>query len=341
MRNLWILLACCAGLVSWPAAGNAQSTSSSCATIGGLASASPATLDSIGHRAATSEHYALAYCALKRLDALEPPHPGIAYDLAVSAMETGHFAESTRYFARAERDAERDSTHDRWAAAAWMDGYGRVAFGDTAGARAVRARMLAVDPMHPGITGIDNYLAHFARAFADARRPMVDRIKRDVRSVGSYAHIGDAFLAAGMLDSARIAYERALALDSTARVGLTGHAVTTSLAAVALAQHRNDEAARLLRRSEDRVRWALADGRDSQVYPYDMAAIAALRGDTAAALSWLSRALDQGWRKVAFMRFDPLLASLHGSSAFARLVARDDSLSAVERKNAAVFAARP
>ena len=41
--------------------------------------------------------------------------------------------------------------------------------------------------------------------------PMRDRINRGVRTSGSYAHIGDAFLAAGMLDSARLAFEQALA----------------------------------------------------------------------------------------------------------------------------------
>jgi hypothetical protein len=71
-----------------------------------------------------------------------------------------------------------------------------------------------------------------------------------------------------------------------------------------------------------------------------MAAVCALRGDTAAALSWLDRAIDQGWRKAAFTRFDPLLASLHKSPTFARLVARDDSLSAVERRRAEPPAAR-
>jgi tetratricopeptide (TPR) repeat protein len=291
-------------------------------------------LDSIGHRAATTEHYALAYCVLKRLDAIDPKRKGIAYDLAIASMETGHFAESTRYFARAEAEAAADGTRDQWLQAAWMDGYGRVAFGDTAGARVMIARMKAVDSMHAGVAGVESYLAHFARRFDEARRPMLDRLSRGVRPPSSYAHIGDAFLAEGMVDSARVAFERALALDTAASLGLTGHAVSTSLAAVALAQGRRDEAAGLLRRSETRVRRALADGRDSQVYPYDMAAIFALRGDTASALTWLSRAIDQGWRKVAFTRFDPLLTSLHGSRGFERLLARDDSLSAAERRAA-------
>ena len=352
MQGLRTRLAYCACLATWPVALAAQAREATCVSIDSITSASAARLESIGHQAASTEHYLVAYCALKRLDDIEPTRAGIAYDLAVAAMETGHFGESTRYFARAEQEAAKDATTDRWSLAMWLDGYGRVAFGDTLGARAVRDRLSSVDPAAPGVTGIDTYLAHFARRFDDARRPMRDRIDHGVRTAGSnplgsdvysrsYAHIGDAFLAAGMLDSARAAYEKALALDTTASVGLTGHTVTTSLASIALAQGRSDEATRLLRRSEDRVRRALEDRRDSQVYPYDMAAIFALRGDTAAALSWLARALDQGWRKAAFTRFDPLLASLHGSPAFARLVARDDSLSAAERRTSWTPAQQP
>jgi tetratricopeptide (TPR) repeat protein len=341
MQRLTIAFACCARLALLPAAIVAQPRSVSCTTADSIAAGSVAKLDSIGRRAAETEHYSLGYCMLKRLDAIEPTRLGISYDLAIAAFETGHFAEATHFFARAEREAAGDSTHDRWSLAAWMDGYARVSFGDTAGARAIRARLLSVDPMAPGVTGIESYLAHFERRFADARRPMQDRVNRGMRLVTSYGHIGDAYLAAGMLDSARTAYEQALALDTTASLGVTGHAVTTLLAAIALAQGRRDDAARLLRRSEARVQRALADGRDSQVYPYDMAAISALRGDTAAALSWLDRAIDNGWRKSAFTRFDPLLVSLHDSPKFARIMARDDSLSSAERRRAERVVIRP
>jgi tetratricopeptide (TPR) repeat protein len=339
VQRLALSLLCCSWLGGWSATTAAQPKSTTCATGGSITAATK--LDSIGHSAATTEHYALAYCVLKRLDAIQRKRPGISYDLAIASMETGRFAESTVYFTRAENEAANDSTHDRWSLAAWMDGYARVAFGDTAGARAVRARMLEVDPLHAGVGGIESYLAHFDRRFDDARRPMIDRLNRDVRPAFDYGHIGDAFLAAGMLDSARAVFEKALALDSAAALGVTGHAVTTSLAAISLAQGRSDEATRLLRRSEERVRRALADGRDSQVYFYDMAAICALRGDTAAAMTWLDRALDHGWRKVAFTRFDPLLVSLHGSPRFARQLERDDSLSASERRKARRMAATP
>ena len=341
MRRLTIRLTCFALLYGGPATIVAQPSRSRCTPADSIAATAKTKLDSIGHRAATTEQYWLAYCILKRLDAGEPMRKGIAYDLAISSMETGHFAESTRYFARAEEEAAADSTHDRWSLAAWMDGYGRVAFGDAAGARDMRARLLSVDPTHPGVTGIETYLAHFERRFDDARRPMLDRVARGLRVPVSLAHIGDAFFAAGMLDSARAAYGRALALDTAVAVGLTGHAVSTSMAGVALAQGHRDEAARLLLRSESRVRRALADGRDSQGYPYDMAAICALRGDTVAALSWLERAIDQGWREVAFTRFDPLLASRHSSPAFARLIARAASLSTVERRRADAMLPRP
>src|SRR5215467_14434153 len=165
VERLRIQFACCACLGTWPIAIAAQSSGPACAAIDSIGSAPVPRLESIGHQAATTEHYFVAYCALKRLDGITPAHTGIAYDLAVAAMETGRFGESTLYFARAEQEASKDATTDRWSLAMWMDGYGRVAFGDTSGARAVRDHVSSVDPTHPAVTGIDTYLAHFARRF--------------------------------------------------------------------------------------------------------------------------------------------------------------------------------
>src|SRR5262249_11388774 len=157
---------------AWPVTLAAQPRASACPTIDSIGSAPVPKLESIGHQAASTEHYLVAYCALKRLDGIEPTRKGIAYDLAVAAMETRHLGAPPRYVARAEQEAAKDATTGRWSLAMWMDGYGRVAFGDTSGARAVRDRIVSVDPAHPAVTGIDTYLAHFARRFDDARRPM-------------------------------------------------------------------------------------------------------------------------------------------------------------------------
>jgi tetratricopeptide (TPR) repeat protein len=52
------------------------------------------------------------------------------------------------------------------------------------------------------------------------------------------------------------------------------------------------------------------------------AAIHALRGDAVAALDWLERAYDAGWRDARTFAHDPLLASISREPRFARLLTR-------------------
>jgi hypothetical protein len=83
------------------------------------------------------------------------------------------------------------------------------------------------------------------------------------------------------------------------------------------------EARRHLERSELQDRRSLAEGDDGPMPRYDLAAVHAVRGETAEGLGWLRRALDAGWRPHRLAARDPLLRNLHGASGFERLIEED------------------
>ena len=64
------------------------------------------------------------------------------------------------------------------------------------------------------------------------------------------------------------------------------------------------------------------------------AAIHALRGESVAALDWLERAYDAGWRDARTLAHDPLLASISREPRFARLVSRIEADVATMRARA-------
>ena len=67
---------------------------------------------------------------------------------------------------------------------------------------------------------------------------------------------------------------------------------------------------------------AIDDGVEWAIPFLQNAAIHALRGESAAALDWLDRAYDAGWRDARTSALDPLLASIRREPRFARLLSR-------------------
>ncbi len=67
---------------------------------------------------------------------------------------------------------------------------------------------------------------------------------------------------------------------------------------------------------------AIDDGVEWAIPFLQNAAIHALRGESAAALDWLDRAYDAGWRDARTSALDPLLASMRREPRFARLLSR-------------------
>jgi TolB-like protein/tetratricopeptide (TPR) repeat protein len=69
----------------------------------------------------------------------------------------------------------------------------------------------------------------------------------------------------------------------------------------------------------------LARGHDNPDRPMEIAAIHAVRGETAAALEWLERGYEAGWRDYRITRRDPFFAGLREEPRFRGLLARMES----------------
>jgi TolB-like protein len=69
----------------------------------------------------------------------------------------------------------------------------------------------------------------------------------------------------------------------------------------------------------------LARGHDNPDRPMEIAAIHAVRGETAAALEWLERAYEAGWRDYRVTRRDPFFVGLKEEPRFRALLARMES----------------
>ncbi len=69
-------------------------------------------------------------------------------------------------------------------------------------------------------------------------------------------------------------------------------------------------------------RQALAAGDELFGIPYEVAAIAAVRGSTEEALDWLERAYEAGLRQAALVELDPMLDALRDEPRFEELIAR-------------------
>jgi serine/threonine-protein kinase len=69
----------------------------------------------------------------------------------------------------------------------------------------------------------------------------------------------------------------------------------------------------------------LAEGHDNPDRPLEIAAIHAIRGDTAAALDWLDRGYEAGWRDYRNTRRNPFFTGLRTEPRFHALLARMES----------------
>jgi tetratricopeptide (TPR) repeat protein len=93
----------------------------------------------------------------------------------------------------------------------------------------------------------------------------------------------------------------------------------------AYALHKRGESARsklLASEAERYTRERIAAGDDTPFQRIELAAVAALRGEADAALEWLERAFEAGYRDYGFLERDPIFRPLANDARFGRVLDR-------------------
>ena len=106
------------------------------------------------------------------------------------------------------------------------------------------------------------------------------------------------------------------------RLFLTGRTLRTTYSHTLLTAGLGERAESLFDESVTFNRQALAEGDESYAIPYELAAIAAVRGSTDEALDWLERAYEAGLRHTVAVERDPMLDALREEPRLVELVAR-------------------
>jgi hypothetical protein len=93
----------------------------------------------------------------------------------------------------------------------------------------------------------------------------------------------------------------------------------------AYALHKRGDSARsklLAAEAERYARERIAAGDDTSDHRVELAAAAALRGEATAAVEWLERAFEAGYRDYGFLELDPLFRPLASDARFVRVLDR-------------------
>lgn len=275
-----------------------------------------ARLDSVGAALMQGERYRVAIDSLRRAMELDPLRAVTARRLGTVYIEFAEFDQAQHWLGRASALDSTAPPTIYWTA------FLHALRGDDASARRLIDRLPA--------TAYGTSHRALLELFVDGTREGAPGMERRAAAVaalmpeGTYRHLfaGDAALHSGRLDDAEAQYRAALAISPDARNGPTGHFAATSLAMVLRASGRIAASDSLLERSMRMNHARLAEGRDSQGYPYDIASAYAIQGSRSEALKWLGKAVDAGWRKARFTALDPAFESIRHDADFQRLVRR-------------------
>lgn len=285
-----------------------------------VAGLSASAADSLGAAAQAEERYRLSLVYDRRAAELDPSRITALQRVGISLISMGEVAEALNWLMRARA---LDSTA---VVPLYWTGIAYWTLGDFAAAERIMTRVAAMRPNSAAPPIIRTYAALAQGQWAEAHAASEHAVSVAPGMAVALLTKADALLYSGKLEEARVWVDSALMVDPAARNGFPGRAATTSLAFILTSQGQRDSAEVLLRASARADSLRLAEGRDSQQYPYDLAAVAAIRGDVRTACDWLRRAAEGGWAKPALARRDPLLAAAREASCFER------TLGEVERR---------
>lgn len=182
-------------------------------------------------------------------------------------------------------------------------------------------------------------LADFAMVHLELLRAEPGRARsraETIRARGDRQYLGtlglaDAALVSGDLVEARRGYELLLRRNPEMRHPWTYRSVGLSLAHIQMLTGEAEAAELLLSRAEEWARRALDEGNAHPGVPLELAAIHAVRGQTAPALVWLRRAADAGWPWYRLTARDPVFAGLREEEEWENTLARMERRAAAMR----------
>jgi TolB-like protein/Tfp pilus assembly protein PilF len=252
---------------------------------------------------------------------------GVA-NLGFTLFLRGRFDEALPWL---RRSLERDPTNS----ANLGEGMGNLydALGEPARAEAVFHRALEMNPKlgaaYIGLIRLRLRRERRTEALALARKSL--GVASDQPLVVRNAAVVE--LVAGDEARGRTLLDRVLPVLQEERRAPDG-AVETYLAWLETKAGRTAEAKKLLRAASAADHRHLDSGNDFWGVPFDLACVHAIEGDRDAAIQWLERAYEAGWRGWPQSNWSPLLDPLRGDPRFRRLMARIDADVAAMRKRA-------
>jgi TolB-like protein len=192
--------------------------------------------------------------------------------------------------------------------------------------------------------GMEFHRLELLRILLDVRQGRPDqalvRLREASARLGAHpefdAVAADVLHFLGRHDEARPMLERSYeAAARTSPLAATGRSSRLNLALVLAAAGETQRAHALFDEALRLNLRMIEEGSDSHARRIDIATIHAARGEAAAAVEWLNRAYDAGYRAHRLLRQDAAFEALRGDDGFGALLARMEEANARERARVA------
>jgi DNA-binding SARP family transcriptional activator/Flp pilus assembly protein TadD len=262
----------------------------------------------------TAGRLSAAGASLRRATRFAPGDSASAVHLSRVTLWAGDFASSMRRLTSVLAGRSDDSE------LALQLGLGYCCLAMNEEAEQWLARALALKPNHHWAQGIWCYMDLCYGRIDQARARAASMLRKEPDNFMGLFYGGQSALQAGDYPTARDLFERAHQLDPGSRDVGTHRSTRTMLAYVASMMRERTTAAEFLEQAEAQNLQDLAAGSEFCGEWQELAAIQAVRGERDAALHSLERAFATGWRQGAYLRRDPLFATLRREERFQSVV---------------------
>jgi tetratricopeptide (TPR) repeat protein len=274
----------------------------------------------IAHRAQAVCFYELgrfedAIEAAKRALELDPTYTRAPSLLGAITYDMGRPDSSLRWYYWAERGQNQPGDYSCNIAAAWM-----ALEQDDAAERALRDAS-EFRPELPyaacGMVSLRLLQHRWEEAWATAE----SNVQRFPSNLEARQVAAEAALLSGRLEQAEQHYRFLLSVDREGGL-FSGISYLSGLAWICSKTGRDAEARGLLEEAKHNDEEVL---RTAPLHPsrlYSLAGIAATRGDTEEALSWLEKATEAGWMRRRFTEIDPRFGELRGQEKFQNILSK-------------------